>query len=792
MAAYARLRSYAASRPLSTWSYLHSMGPIAEAPDQLSRRRAVDLSAALLLLDFNVGDLIRWLGGEYCHEHIPLEPIRAAVDQIKHRVRPPGYPIVDYARALHILEHGAPVTAAYSCTRADVHRRNLYDNHAGVLQAAAEVQRKITSHANNHFILVLPRWIYRFIYGLFLAPQGYVTRKDKGRIVYDASAHISDDNDTGALNDAMSKHDPVQCPTTYYATAQQRHWSHIWNLRITHPQEEIVLYKDDINAAFHRARYHPDAAAAHSYVWTHWLVIHIGLVFGTRSSPGWFTTLSELRAAIAMYYEGIPSTPLFPLIRRIGFPPAPSTDVAATFTHAAADAINPGTAPDLSDPTHHATFVDDNLMAEILPRATLSVQRSTGACYLCFGNPAPLLRTPCLSEDKFVKHASWTMDHLGLTIDTRRMVVIFPAPKRRELLSLIDTHWTPASSITINASAVILGHLRTAAALQPMGSYFSIRIQQWQNACLASLRSRLPAHASPTERTQAAWRCTRRFRPPPHILRDVALVRQLLASPDADTIWSRPIGLLVPRSPHLVSCTDASYEGLGGWCADPPFKWRIPSAALHALGWPVLTSEPPRYGPHPTGKLHINVLEFIAVFINTWLCVTLLSPRPLPPGGWILHLRADNTSALSWMQHASRSRHPRVQDITRGFAALLTFFRPNTFAVLRSHISGADNTQADALSRPIQFPSWDSVHRLCPDLIPLPPYQLPSALLSHLLWLVSSPPTGAQLESATLALQQLAPVISPAGVTTAASTTSPSPTPPPRKRVRSSRRTRRR
>ena len=792
MAAYARLRLHATSRPIAAWDHLHSMGPIAHAPAAISGRRAMDLAAALLLLDFDVGDLIRWLGGDYCHEHIPLDPIRAAIAQVRRRTRPPGYPPVDYDRAMHVLEHGAPVTAAYSCARADVHRRNLYDNHAGVKPAAEEFMKKIISHANNHFILVLPRWIYRFIYGIFLAPQGFIMRKNKGRIVYDASAHIPDDSDTGALNDAMSKHDPVQCPPTHYASAQMRHWTHIWNLRITHPRDEIVLYKDDINAAFHRARYHPDAAAAHSYVWTWWLIIHVGLVFGTRSSPGWFTLLSELRAAIAMYYDGLPSTPLYPLVSRIGFPPAPDSTVPASFAQAVADAANPGTPADLSGPTHHATFVDDNLMAEILRRAVLSVQRSTGSCYLCFGHPAPLIRTPCLSEDKFVREASWRMEHLGLIIDTRLMVVIFPQSKRDELLSIIDSHWTSSPTVPMKTCAALLGHLRTAGTLTPMGAYFSIRLQQWQTACLATLHAGTDPTAPPAARIQSVWRSAKRFRPPAHIKQDIDFVRQLLSSPVADSLWSRPLGLLIPRTPHLVSCTDASYEGLGGWCSDPPFKWRLSSSYLRDLGWPVLTSEPPRYSPHPPGKLHINVLEFVAVFINTWLCITLLSQRPTPPGGWILHLRADNTSALSWMAHASRSRQPHVQDITRGYAAFLTFFLPNTFAVQRSHIPGVDNTQADALSRPLQFPSWESVHSLCPDLIPLPPYRVPPELLSHLLWLVSSPPIGAQLENATLALQRLAPTTLPAGAHIAASTTSPSPTRRRRRRARSSRRTRRR
>ena len=344
---------------------------------------------------------------------------------------------------------------------------------------------------------------------------------------------------------------------------------------MTHPREEILLYKDDINSAFHRGRYHPDVSCAYSYVWSDWLVIHTGLIFGGRNSPGWFCLLSELRAAIAMYYDGIDEYPRHPLVKRIIFPSAPDDSVAATFSPAEADDINPGTDPSLSGPTHHATFVDDNLMAEIVSRAVDSVQRSTASCYLFFGHPAPIIRTPSLSEDKFVQMAAWIMEHLGLLIDTRRMVVIFPAAKRADLLRLIDADWKVGARLTISTSAVVLGHLRTAAAIQPLGSYFSIRIQQWQNSCLASLRARLPPGSTPTARTRSAWRCGHRFRVPGTIARDISFVKQLLASPSADEIWSRPIGLLVPRAPHLVSCTDVSYEGLGGWRLSPPFKWRV-------------------------------------------------------------------------------------------------------------------------------------------------------------------------------------------------------------------------
>ena len=789
--AYARLRLWATSKAPPYWDHLHSTGPITTAPTSISASRAYDMAAALLLHNFVLGDLIRWLGGDYTHDHINMAPIEAAVAAIRGHPRPPGFPVVDYDRALHVLRHGAPLSAAYTCKRADVLLRNLYDNHSGARNATAAVLKKIVDGCNNQFLLVFPRWLFRFIYGLFLSPIGFIERKGKGRVVVDPSAHIHSAADSGALNDTMSKDDKEQCPPTFYASAQLRHWTHIWNLRITHPSNDILLYKDDINAAFHRCRYHPDISAAYAYVWEQWLIIHIGLIFGGRNSPGWFCLVSELRAAIAMYYDGVHDCPLHPLVSRIVFPPPASPAAVATLSPAQADPLNPGTCPRLSDATSHATFVDDNLMAEISARMAPSINASTGSCYLLFGHPALPLRSPSLSEEKFEKAAAWLMEHLGLEINTRLMRIIFPASKRTALLEIIDRDWKVGAQMTISVSAVILGHLRTAAAIQPLGAYFSIRIQQWQNTCLALLRARLPPGASPTARSKSAWRCGRHFRVSSHIARDVSFVRQLLASRSADALWSRPIGLLIPRTPHMTSLTDASYEGLGGWCLSPPFKWRLSSSTLATRGWPVLTTEPPRYRPLPPGKWHINVLEFMAVFINTWLSIHLLSRQAMPPGGWILHLRADNTSALSWMHHSSRSQRPLVQDITRGYAAFITFFMPNTFAIMRSHIPGSLNDQADTLSRPWQYPTMRQVHSQCPDLAPLPGYHIPSPLLSHLLWLVSQPQTGEQLESATIALRSLEPVILSPGALPGAFPTPPSPSHPRRKRARSSQRTRR-
>ena len=132
------------------------------------------------------------------------------------------------------------------------------------------------------------------------------------------------------------------------------------------------------------------------------------------------------------------------------------------------------------------------------------------------------------------------MVHLGLEINTRLMLMICPASKQTAPLEIIDRDWKVGALMTISVSAVILGHLRTAAAIQPLGAYFFIRIQQWQNTCLALLRACQPPGASPTARSISAWRCRRHFRPFAHsegrVLRSTApcqpFHRRPLESPD--------------------------------------------------------------------------------------------------------------------------------------------------------------------------------------------------------------------------------------------------------------------
>ena len=134
--------------------------------------------------------------------------------------------------------------------RKDLTMHNLYGNHSGVNKHRSAVLAKIVSGSTNYFLLVFPRWIWRFIYVLFLPPIGFLLRKGNGHIIINPSTHIHNRNNTGGLNDHMDKHNTADVPQTFYALAQCRHWARIWSIRIHNPWTEIRLYKDDIKSTF--------------------------------------------------------------------------------------------------------------------------------------------------------------------------------------------------------------------------------------------------------------------------------------------------------------------------------------------------------------------------------------------------------------------------------------------------------------------------------------------------------------------------------------------------------------
>jgi len=130
-----------------------------------------------------------------------------------------------------------------------------------------------------------------------------------------------------------------------------------------------------------------------------------------------------------------------------------------------------------------------------------------------------------------------------------------------------------------------LGLIRHGALVLVIGSYLSNRLQH-------SLNDAIRAEALRGKVTKRWWH-TSRVRIPDNTMTDICLVRMFLAPDGHSRVWTRPIGLLIPRSPTITPISDACYGGLGGWTQGHPLIWRLNKADLEACGFILPTGREP-------------------------------------------------------------------------------------------------------------------------------------------------------------------------------------------------------
>jgi hypothetical protein len=716
--------------------------------------------------------------GPYTDAHRDWSEVFGALEMVRDRSPPDGFPMPDFDRAIRLCLEGAPLSGYFVGNYHSCSLRNCAPLSSDLLQNQADVDATLCKEEKLSYHLIFPRFLWRFIPGIFLAifRVAYRHGDPKPRLCVDPSTVLRSD-DTGNANRHIPKPGVIEDmnPTIHYGSAFMRALVWLWNLRITFPHEDILMLTDDISGAFRRVLYHPDLAVCFAAVWRNFLILPVGTIFGSGNSPGFFGIKGELRSHHAHHLPppDPAATPL-QLVARVQLPPEPTSDDVAALSQALPDAVNPGIA---HDPTgrpecRHPIFVDDTLVAHIRRYFLDAVHASVHSAYTIFGTPdADPHRPPCINPLKWSDHASWNTRFLGFHIDTRLLRVSWPCDKREKLAAYLGDLLADQDAgrpSTPQSVSRVLGLVRHAALVSPLGVYRSLRLQHFFNDCVSSISSR--------PRAIRRWYARRSIRLPPCMLSEMHQLLATISPVLHHPAWSSPIGLLVPRSPTIHVFTDASLGAMGGWSPLHHLNhmWRLTTADLERCGFPADVGWnnghnylEPALDKH---KKHINILEFVAIFIELWIslrqihCAMVhgcsLAAERIPLGGHRIWAQADNTSALSWLRYAARTRRPPIRRLARLLTAFLS--HPSATNILRvqgDHLAGKNNTEADSLSRLELCPSWESVMASSPALTNLRTCLLPPRLLSLIASAFSSEQTADWYETATTELWTIAPPV---------------------------------
>ena len=90
-------------------------------------------------------------------------------------------------------------------------------------------------------------------------------------------------------------------PEIKYGFTFKSYLQYIFSMRISIPDQDIILYDDDIKGAFRHPKYHPNVAAAFSFIIADLLFITIGNTFGSIAIPANFQPIVRARIHLAHF-----------------------------------------------------------------------------------------------------------------------------------------------------------------------------------------------------------------------------------------------------------------------------------------------------------------------------------------------------------------------------------------------------------------------------------------------------------------------------------------------------------
>jgi hypothetical protein len=272
---------YRMYRHLSTHNFtgIQERDPKWASQTSLPPTRKRDFLACLLHYDMRVADVMRFAGTEYT----------GAYRDISHRLsRLQGLVDPDLlSHYIRIMTVGAPAQFHGHSSRENALLHWRMGNHPSIQQKCSQVAATMNKEERNAYVMPFSSWTARFCPHIFFTPQHILEKPRKpDRQIFDASRRFTPTSipvNMMTSTEALScSGDELQC---LFGNSFTKVLTRIWNLRISYPNQDIVVHASDVKSCFRQLKQHPDVAGALSFIKVDIVYVPCGLTFGSDFSP---------------------------------------------------------------------------------------------------------------------------------------------------------------------------------------------------------------------------------------------------------------------------------------------------------------------------------------------------------------------------------------------------------------------------------------------------------------------------------------------------------------------------
>ena len=667
----------------------------------------MQLLSLAFYVDFNIPFMLRYLGGQYTGDDRNIQKI---MNNLSGKI--PNDLLLDIKR---ILTVGAPTHLSGEMSRENFLSYWRYGNHKN-METDPQILKKVLNKEDKHkYMFALPIWTTRFIPNLHLSPQGLIQKKGKeARLVNDAS-HLRTYNST-CLNMLT---DPSKEPTIEYGTAFTDYLTHIYDMRITYPNEDLLVYSDDVSGAFRWPRLNPYIATSMAYILSNCVNIPAGQVFGSNASAQNFEQLAKARKKLAQLLFTDPTlvAKYEEILKNVKF--CKKADESTVFVQAKPCKLRKGVKNANGEllPPKLFMFVDDSLMCEIYSRILRLLAASIESLFQVMGEDRPELRRSNLSMEKYYKIiCSYIQVQLGVVVNTRKMTVSMTEEKKTNLVKELESWHSARRSFVIREAGTLLGQLNNAAEV----SYWArLLFANIRNSIITALRknrttvyrnkrfstyikdsqslehddmSILRKKFALSKIAKEIWNSKARCFISKPLRQELKLLSDILKSTEFK--WETPIAHLVPRTPDFIAWGDSSLDAAGGFSTDLKFYW-------HLL-WPEeIKKKTLKYFDirikEKEKLISINLLEYAVVIVNYAIVTEIAKQSDLFSKFKYQSLLnwSDNKTAIAWTRKAAISTESG-KALSRIFCTLCI---NNNINCISDYINTKENEIADKISR---------------------------------------------------------------------------------------------